>query len=59
MMRRFFTRPDFADERGDVPGWVMVTLMTAALVVAIWVVAKPMLVDLFQRAITMVTGGVS
>ncbi|MBD3690169.1 hypothetical protein H8R18_03410 [Nanchangia anserum] len=45
------------EERGDVPGWVMVTLMTAALVIAIWVVAKPLLVDLFERAITMVSGG--
>lgn len=27
------------DERGDVPGWVMVTLMTAGLVTAIWAIA--------------------
>lgn len=47
------------DERGDVPGWVMVTLMTAALVIAIWVIAKPLLVDLFQRAIDTVTGGIT
>ena len=26
-------------ERGDVPGWVLITLMTAALVVLIWGVA--------------------
>ena len=25
------------DERGDVPGWVLVTVMTAGLVMAIWV----------------------
>ena len=24
------------DERGDVPGWVLVTVMTAGLVMAIW-----------------------
>lgn len=43
-------------ERGDVPGWVMVTLMTAALVVAIWAVAQPLLVQLFQKAIQSVSG---
>nr|NLD39991.1 hypothetical protein [Actinomycetales bacterium] len=26
-------------ERGDVPGWVMVTLMTAGLVAVIWALA--------------------
>ncbi|MDO4612671.1 MAG: hypothetical protein Q4B10_01190 [Actinomycetaceae bacterium] len=56
-MRRLLCRIDVADERGDVPGWVMVTLMTAALVIAIWVVAKPLLVSLFQRAMEMVSGG--
>jgi hypothetical protein len=25
------------DERGDVPGWVLVTVMTAGLVVAVWI----------------------
>lgn len=45
-----------ADERGDVPGWVLVTLMTAALVVVIWAVAGPALVDLFEQAISRVSG---
>lgn len=45
-----------ADDRGDVPGWVLVTLMTAALVVVIWAVAGPALVDLFEQAITRVSG---
>ena len=26
-------------ERGDVPGWVLVTIMTAGLVTALWLVA--------------------
>jgi len=26
-------------ERGDVPGWVMITLMTAGLVAVLWIVA--------------------
>jgi len=44
------------DERGDVPGWVLVTLMTAGLVVAIWALAGPALSGLFQQAISSVTG---
>ncbi len=44
------------DERGDVPGWVLITLMTAGLVVAIWALAGPALSTLFQNAIERVTG---
>lgn len=44
------------DERGDVPGWVLVTLMTAGLVVAIWALAGPALADLFQQALDRVSG---
>ena len=44
-----------ADERGDVPGWVLVTLMTAGLVVVIWAVAAPALTNVFNEAIQRVT----
>jgi hypothetical protein len=44
------------DERGDVPGWVLVTLMTAGLVVAIWALAGPALAGLFEQAISRVSG---
>lgn len=44
------------DERGDVPGWVLVTLMTAGLVVLIWAVAGPALTALFEQAIQSVSG---
>ncbi|MDH5133357.1 MULTISPECIES: hypothetical protein [unclassified Microbacterium] len=44
------------DERGDVPGWVLVTLMTAGLVVLIWAVAGPALTSLFEQAIQRVSG---
>jgi hypothetical protein len=33
-------RPRPRDERGDVPGWVLITVMTAGLVMTIWGVAK-------------------
>lgn len=44
------------DERGDVPGWVLITLMTAGLVVVIWSAAGPALSGVFEQAITRVTG---
>jgi len=44
------------DETGDVPGWVLVTLMTAGLVVVIWAVAGPALTELFEQAIERVSG---
>ncbi len=43
-------------ERGDVPGWVLITLMTAGIVTALWVVAKGQLVDMFQSALASVKG---
>ncbi|QYM66084.1 hypothetical protein K1X59_13205 [Microbacterium sp. Se5.02b] len=46
----------FHDEDGDVPGWVLVTLMTAGLVVLIWAVAGPALTSLFEQAIQRVSG---
>lgn len=44
------------DERGDVPGWVLITLMTAALVMVIWLLAGDALGQLFQDAIQKVSG---
>lgn len=44
------------DERGDVPGWVLITLMTAGLVVLIWALAGPALGQLFEQAIARVSG---
>jgi hypothetical protein len=43
-------------ERGDVPGWVLITLMTAGIVTALWVVAKEQLVSMFQSAMSSVRG---
>ena len=42
------------DERGDVPGWVLVTLMTAGLVIAIWALAGDALARVFTTAIDRV-----
>jgi hypothetical protein len=38
-------------ERGDVPGWVLITLMTAGMVTALWVVAEPTLKNLLTHAL--------
>lgn len=42
------------DDQGDVPGWVLITLMTAGLVVALWAVAAPALGTVFDQAISRV-----
>ena len=46
-----------ASDRGDVPGWVLVTIMTAGLVAGLWAVAGDLLNDLFRRAIEGAAGG--
>jgi hypothetical protein len=43
-------------ERGDVPGWVLVTVMTAGLVTALWLVADGQLKAIFSAALNGVTG---
>ena len=42
-------------ERGDVPGWVMITVMTAALVLAILIPFRTAIVDAVQNALSSVT----
>jgi hypothetical protein len=42
-------------DRGDVPGWVLVAVMTAGLVTALWFVADGQFTSIFNRAITSVT----
>jgi hypothetical protein len=57
LLARTRTDPPADDaERGDVPGWVLVTMMTAGLVVLLWGVAGPALTGLFNQAITSVSG---
>ena len=43
-------------ERGDVPGWVMVTVMTAALVAALYTIAGDALKTLLTDALDNVLG---
>jgi hypothetical protein len=44
------------DDRGDVPGWVLITIMTAGLVILLWAAAGPALSSVFEQAIERVSG---
>jgi hypothetical protein len=43
------------DEQGDVPGWVLITVMTAGLVAALWAIAGPELAQLLRDALNSVS----
>jgi hypothetical protein len=43
------------DDRGDVPGWVLVTVMTAGLVTALWFLADVQLKSVLTNAMNSVT----
>jgi hypothetical protein len=40
-----------ADEIGDVPGWVLVVLMTTGLVTALWTIAAPRLSQILKNSL--------
>lgn len=42
-------------ERGDVPGWVLITVMTAGLVVLIWGLAADQLKAMLEKALDSVS----
>lgn len=44
------------NERGDVPGWVLVTIMTAGLVTMLWRFAGPQLQQMLSNALAQVSG---
>lgn len=52
-----FDRLRVRGERGDVPGWVLITIMTAGLVTVLWATARTQLVSMFNTALSNVTGG--
>ena len=54
MHRSFFDR--LKDERGDVPGWVLVVLMTTGLVTAIWTIAAPRLTAILKNSLDSMNG---
>ena len=50
----FFER--LRDDRGDVPGWVLVVLMTTGLVTAIWTIAAPRLTAILKDSLDSMNG---
>ena len=52
--KAFYAR--LRDERGDVPGWVLVVLMTTGLVTAIWTIAAPRLSAILKNSLDAMNG---
>lgn len=50
----FFAR--LKNEQGDVPGWVLVVLMTTGLVTAIWTIAAPRLTAILKDSLDSMNG---
>lgn len=49
-----FLAPDRDKERGDVPGWVMITVMSGTVVAALTAIAVPQFGQMLQSAINKV-----
>lgn len=49
------TGPARRSDRGDVPGWVLITLMTAGIVAIIWGFAEDRLLQIVSDALESVT----
>jgi hypothetical protein len=45
-----------SESRGDVPGWVLVVLMTTALVTGIWSIAAPKLTMILRNSLDAMAG---
>ncbi len=43
-------------ERGDVPGWVLVVLMTTGLVTGIWALAAPRIDSILKNSLDSMNG---
>lgn len=48
------TRKSLRDERGDVPGWVLITIMTAGIVAVLWPFAEQYLKQILEAALDLV-----
>jgi len=51
-LNKFITRKN----QGDVPGWVLVVLMTTALVTGIWSIAAPKLTTILRNSLDAMGG---
>ena len=59
LVRRLTARFQAEPDRGDIPGWVLITLMTAGIVTVLWSFAGPRMLTILQDALKAVapTGG--
>lgn len=55
-MKKLMARCAERDERGDVPGWVMIVVMTAGLVAMLTAIAGPQLRNMLTQALSAVGG---
>ena len=55
LLRLWLGRSRLRDDRGDVPGWVMVTLMTAIVIAALTPFVGDELRALLEQAFSMVS----
>ena len=55
-LRNFDVVAKVKEERGDVPGWVLVVLMTTGLVTAIWTIAAPRLTTILKNSLDAMNG---
>ncbi len=46
-----YSKNALLEERGDVPGWVLVVLMTTGLITGIWTVAAPRLSTILRGSL--------
>ncbi len=56
LCRWYYTVAHRHDDRGDVPGWVMITVMSAGLVAVLTAVAAPALRQMLTQALAAVGG---
>ena len=52
--KNFYDR--LKNDRGDVPGWVLVVLMTTGLVTALWTIAAPRLTAILKNSLDSMNG---
>lgn len=56
LLLRLLARLPDDRERGDIPGWVLITVMTAALVTVIWGLLEPQIRSLLANVLDGVSG---
>ncbi len=54
LARRLTARFQAEPDRGDIPGWVLITIMTAGLVTLVWGVASDQLQGILENALNSV-----